>query len=90
MIDIFIPNEKLDIMKVESTEIDNGLMFIGAQIDNNFDIFNVIGSGISRKDAIIAFKYLQKFDLDSKSLEAFRVNENEIDEDDEQFVHDSI
>ena len=77
-------------MKVESTEIDNGLMFIGAQIDNNFDIFNVIGSGISRKDAIIAFKYLQKFDQDSKSLEAFRVNENEIDEDDEQFVHDSI
>ena len=77
-------------MKVESTEIDNGLMFIGAKIDINFDIFNVIGSGISRKDAIIAFKYLQKFDQDSKSLEAFRVNENEIDEDDEQFVHDSI
>ena len=77
-------------MKVESTEIDNGLMFIGAKIDINFDIFNVIGSGISRKDAIIAFKYLQKFDQDSKSLEAFRVNENEIDEDDEQFVLDSI
>lgn len=47
-------------LKSQETLLDNGQTFVGVPLDQSFNIFEVHGQGVTKKDAVIAFKYLEK------------------------------
>lgn len=88
LVDNFVTDTNSKLFKaVETPLLDDVIRFKGVPLDDTFDVFRINALGVTKMDAIIAFKYLEKLHEDRTGFTEFKVSDEagNIDENDEVF-----